>query len=329
MAIDISALKDWITYHPDLIQTTIFRDLTLRYANVTDYPLTTPGIHRARLFYPGAKLTECCTIPTGGGSVIERDFDAVCVESGDEYCETDLAAILRNNVAQRFTAGQETAGSIEGDLNTGNLASFVNKLELLSWIGNKTTPPAAPNDDLDLLNGLYTQAVAETGNVKITTTATNVWDLLLEVSQAVPRNAYGMGRIGLFIPAEWATLINVAFLKLNQYNFNPGDLNYDYNTLPVLQIPGVYGVDVIPTIGLNGTNTIIATPEKNIGWFFNRQDDYLTLDWDYDKYHQKYYWRIKTIFGVGYAVPEWVVVATVDPDSLAGPYCPCSTTVTP
>lgn len=314
MAINISSLQDWITYHPNIIQTTIFRDLTLRHANVTEYSGTTPGLHRARLFYPDVTLSQCCTIPTSAGSVIEKDFEAACILAGDEYCETDLSEIIRVN-DMRFTAGLESAGSIEELINTGNINSFVKKLELISWNGTK---PA------DAIDGLLTQAEADAGTVKITPTANNVWDLLLQISQAVPRDAYGMGRVGVFVPAEWASLINIAFLKLNQYNFNDGNTRYDYNNLPVLNIPGVFGVDVIPTIGLNGTNRIIATPEMNIGWFFNRMDDYLTLDWDYEKYHQKYYWRIKTIFGVGFAVPEWVVVATVDPDLLTAPYCPCN-----
>lgn len=316
MTINISSLQEYISLNPLLVQETMYRDLTIKQVAVQDVSGIVPGKFSNRYIKADAALGPCCRVPVGDTEVIERLSEAVCILSGDEYCETDLAQILSNAVSEaqrvRFTAGAENAGSVEQMIVDANRTSFVNKLEILSWIGDKTNA----NDDLNRTDGLITKAEeAGSGAISYTMTGTNAYWGLYQAIRQVPAEArlFG-GNIGIFVPEEFAEAYYMAAVHLNLFHYPPGGFQYGANR-PVI---GYSGYEIIPTRGLNGTGKILITPIKNIVWFNSRREDHNTLDWDYDKYHQLYYWRVKTIFGVDLVRPEFAVVVTYDQSILDG-----------
>lgn len=309
MALDISSLQEYVKLYPDLLIKTVYQDTMLNMFPVEIYDRQTPGPYKARIFEPAAHLAECCTIPDGESSVIEVDMEAVCLLDGSEYCETDLAQILRNEDFV-FTAGNESAGSIEEQITLGQISAFTEVLDILTFQGDKT----ASSENLNKIDGLIKQAVDSPDTIRLTATGSNAVQILQQAALSIPVNAYKMGQIAIFVPEDFGNAFQVGLLNLNNQWLNPGQVNlHPYNGFP---LPGFGNITVIPTRGLNGTNNILITPIKNILWLTNRTNDHNTLDWDYDKYHQKYYWRIKTIFGVKLLIPEWAVLVTYDAAAL-------------
>lgn len=303
MALNISSLQDYIQLHPELLVKYLYEDLTIRRARVYDISDITPGKFEARIFEPVAHLGPCCRIPQGTSNIIARMSEAACILDGQEYCETDLSQILRD-AAFLFTAGGEKAGSIEQVIIDGQITSFVDALDVLTFQGDKTLA----DDNLNRIDGLLKIAQND-GAVQVALTSGTAFQAINEAIRALPRLARKMGEIVIFCPEELAEAYFEVAVAMNLYNFNPGTTKYG-EPKPVI---GKDGISIIPTRGLNGTNKMLITPARNVLWFSSKEDDHNTLSWQYTEYHQKYYWRIKTIFGVNLVIPEWTVLAQYDP----------------
>ncbi len=308
MAIDISSLQRYIALNPLLIQEKMYSELTLQKASIQDVSGVVPGKFSNRYITADAALGACCRVPTGSTTISERQAEVVCILSGDEYCELDLAQIISNAIAEsqraRFTAGGENAGSVESVIVDANRTSFVNKLETLSWIGDVTHA----SNDLNRTNGLITIGESD-GSIRYTITAGNAFLGLSQAIKQLPADARRMGEmIGVFVPEEFAEAYYEAAMYMNLYHYNPGDFVSGAER-PVI---GKAGYTLIPTPGLYGTRKIMITPLDNIVWFNSHRDDHNTIDWDYEKYRQLYYWRIKTIFGVDLKRPEYAVIASYE-----------------
>lgn len=316
MAINIDALQEYVQYHPELLTTTIRKNsIVQRLNDIRVYPNKTPGPYRYRIFDPVANPGECCRIPEGNSNITERTTEIVCILDGQEYCETDLASILRD-ADFRFTAGMESAGSIEEIITTGQINAFLIYLDKLIFQGD-TDAASELFPGQKMADGLL--KIARTGGTSVTGSDGDIYDVLIAAIRQLPTNARLMGRIGVFVGEEYGDILQLSYIGRNLYNYNPGTYApYSENNLL-----GFGNITVIPTPGLTGTNQILITPINNIVYFTNRTGDPETLDWDYDKYYQKYYWRLKTIFGIDLMIPEWSVVVTVDPAVLTN--CPlCS-----
>lgn len=306
MALNISSLQEYIQVHPELLVTHMYEDLTLRRARVYDISGITPGKFSARIYEPVAHLGPCCRIPSGTSNIIERMSEAVCILDGQDYCETDLSQVLRDK-AQIFTAGGENAGSIEQVLIDGQVSSFVEAVDVLTFQGDKTLT----DDNLNRVDGLI--KIAETdGAVQVAITDGTAFQAINEAIRALPRVARKMGGIAVFCPEELSESYYEVAMALNLFHYNPGMFKYG-DERPVI---GKDGISIIPTRGLNGTNKILVTPMRNVIWFSSKEDDHNTLSWKFTEYHELYYWRIKTIFGVNLAIPEWAVIAEYDPSIL-------------
>lgn len=303
MALNISSLQEYIQLHPELLVTYMYEDLTLRRARVYDVSGITAGKFSARIYEPVAHLGPCCRIPNGTSNVIERLSEAVCILDGQDYCETDLSQVLRD-AAQVFTAGGERAGSIEQVIIDGQVAAFVEALDVLTFQGDKSLT----DDNLNRVDGLIKIAEND-GAVQVNLTSGTAFQGLNEAIRALPRNARKMGGIVVFCPEEFAETYYEVAMALNLYHYSPGMFRYG-DERPVI---GKDGIRIIPTRGMNGTNKLLVTPARNVIWFSSKEDDHNTLSWKYTEYHQLYYWRIKTIFGVQLAIPEWSVIAEYDP----------------
>lgn len=302
--LNISTLQDYVKLYPELLTNIIFRDtIVRRFANsIETWTNEEPGQTLMRIFEPQAHLADCCTTPDGESDIVEKMVEAICLMDGQEFCETDLAKILRKG-DMRFTAGMENAGSIEQVITEGQIAAFVEAIDKLIFQGDK----ASADTNLNKYDGLLKQATANGVTVNVTTG--DMYDALKQLIAALPVNARRQGQVAVFVGEEYADAIQASYINRNLYHYNSGTYEaYSDNT-----ILGYAGFTVIPTPGLTGTNQILVTPLKNIVWITNRQDDMVTLDWDYSKYHQKYYFRIKTIFGVTFKIDEWAVVGTIDP----------------
>lgn len=302
MAIDISGLTLLAQRSPEIIGKLLNRETVLRMFQ--PHEGYNPGPALLRLYEGGGDLGPCCEIPEGSGEFTEVLTQVACILSGNEFCEQDLARYL-NDLSFRFTAGAENIDSTLEELITDQeLAKIALNIDRLVFQGDTTSP----NNNLNRIDGLIKLARenADPANVITIPATADIYSAIQQIIMAIPVEAYDQGDIAILVGRDVAKAIQAALVGNDMFNYNPGSRGvYD----PIAW-PGVAGVSIIPTRGLDGTNTIIATPLNNIHWLTNLTDDYMALDWDYSKYHQRYYFRTKFLLGLAFAMYDNVVLAT-------------------
>lgn len=308
MALDLTGLQQYVQDPQRLIGVLLNRETVLRYFDAHEGFF--PGQAVLRFYTGGGDLGACCTVPTGTGAFSEKLFNIVCIESGNDFCLEDLARYIRD-AGMRFTAGLESAGSVEEIIMNQELAKIAKNIDILVFQGDTDET----NTNLNRIDGLIKQANEATDSVKLNITSGSVYSTIAQIIAAIPYDAYDLGEVDIFVGREVAARLQSALIALNLYNFTVGQRNpYD-----VIEFPGFSNVRIIPTRGLDGTNTIIATPSRNIHWLTNLEDDYMRMSWNYTEYHQLYYWRVKFLLGVGFGLTEYVVIATITADVLNAP----------
>lgn len=316
MAINITPLQRYVKENPDLLLKSIRKQsIVQRFGDIRVYENETPGPFRWRIYDPVSNLGTCCRVPTSDLNITVKDSEAICLLDGNEYCETELAGIIRN-ADFRFTAGGESAGSVEELITRGQINAFIEGIDKLIFQGDKTSA----NTQLALYDGLLKKAAVN--GVVIPDADIADMDLYSALSYALrqlPNEARRQGQIAIFVGEEIGDYLQAQYIARNWYHFNPGT----YAPYSDNQLFGFGNVTIIPTPGLTGTGKVLITPLNNITYWTNRLNDMETLDWDYTKYHQKYYWRIKTIFGVDFAFDDYAVTLDIS-DILDNPYCPCA-----
>lgn len=308
MAVDISGLEEYVQMHPELLHNFLREDLTLKRVRTFDITNVTPGKFNARIFMPKALLQACCKRPNNNSNVIERMSEAVCILDGQDYCETDIAQILRDG-AQTFTAGGEKLPpSVEGVITEGQIAAFVEALDILTFQGNKLL--SDPN--LNKIDGLLT--IAENEGIVVPPKGTNPYELVKNTIRMIPDIMRKMGPVAIFCSDSFMEAYFDVASSLNLFHYNEGQ----YTIGQERAVLGKSGIIFIPTRAMAGSNKLLVTPLQNIVWFNSRENDHNTLDWGYDKVDQFFYWRIKTILGVNFVFPEWALVTEYDEAILEG-----------
>lgn len=326
--IDISGLTLLAQRSPEIIGKLLNRDTVLRlFAAHEGY---NPGPAILRLYEGGGDLSECCTIPETAGEFSEVNTTVACIMSGNSFCELDLAKYL-NDLKFRFTAGSENIGERLANLIMDQeLAKVALNLDRLTWYGDTTS--ADPN--LNKIDGLIKLATNNLpANQQITISDGSLYEAFQNIIANIPLSAWDhSSTVDIFTSLTVGSALKTVLINLNLYHYNPGTYGDPYETF---SFPGYGNVNIIPTRGLNKLNPndperIIVTPRSNIHWLTNLADDYMTLDWDYTKYHQLYYWRIKFLLGLTFGIYDDVLLVTLNPSVLTNAYCPCSgTTETP
>lgn len=306
MAIDISGLREYVQMNPELLTTFLYEELTVKRVRTYDVSGITPGRFSARIFDPVASLQECCKKPDGTSNIIERFSEAICIIDGQQYCETDIAQILRDG-AQVFTAGNESMpSSVEGVITDGQISAFVEALDILTFQGDKSL--SDPN--LNKLDGLL--KIAENEGVVIPSQATDPYNYIRLLMRKIPATLRKMGQIAVFCDEAFVEAYFDVAVGMNLYHYAPGTYSIGAER-PVL---GKDGIVFIPTRAMSGSNKVLITPVRNIVWFNSRENDHNTLSWGYDEVNQFYYWRIKTIIGVNFVIPEWALISSYDENLL-------------
>lgn len=308
--IDLSGLQEYVKLYPELLGKLMNRESILRY--LAPHTGATPGKYRFRIWIPQTHFQPCCTIPKGGASVEERDAEVVCIQDGDEYCENDLSAILRES-AQRWTAGNEKAPpKTEAVITQQQLASTQIELDKLVMLGDT----ASTEENLKPVDGIIKQTKDAGTAIEIDLTGiTSPYEMIKAIVLAFSKNpdAYLFGNVQIFIGTDMAAVLQMELVGLDLYHYNPGVMD---NFQP-FTIPGLAKITVVPTFALDGTGIIFATPERNLHWLTNLTADHMSMLWDYDNYRQVYFWRIKFLLGLLVAFPEYVVMGTYDPDTIS------------
>lgn len=313
MAIDISGLQEYVKLYPELLGRLTMRDSILSLFNVHEGE--DPGRTLIRIYEPGTTLGECCADSESNASIDEKEINSVCIAERQTFCETDLAAILRDGTI-RYTAGRENAGSMEEIITNQQLASLQKTLDILVFQGDTDST----NPNLNKIDGLIKQAQEAADSTKLDITTGNLYQALQQIILSTNIDAFDYGRgLAVFVPQEVYNALSVALIGMNLYHYTPQNADLEDNFRPV-RLPGFPNVDIIGARGLNGTNTIIATPLDNIHWLTSLKEDHMTMSWIYNDYHERYKYYVKFILGLTFGIDEYVTIATIDPAVIAAPF---------
>ncbi|MCD8030852.1 MAG: hypothetical protein LUF85_08560 [Bacteroides sp.] len=199
MAINIRSLEELPGLSPDLVTRKVYEDTILNRFGIEVMEGATPGPYRIRIFDPVAHLSKCCQPYNGDSNITEKDVEVICFKDGQTYCEEDLARVIRNTDF-RFTAGKESAGSLEMAITEGQLATFLEAVDKMVFQGDKTS--VEPN--LNLYDGLLKQAEAD--GCRITADSGSIYDAMVAGFLALPEDALKMGTVAIFVPERYGAL---------------------------------------------------------------------------------------------------------------------------
>jgi len=285
--IDFSSLTNYVA-DKGLVLSPIFSSATdLQYFKIEDGVFE--GQVAVRVYTPGGALGACCTIPDGG-EFTEILLPVTCITSAGEWCNEDLAKFI-HNAELRIAAGKENAGSVGEVIINAEIGAVAKKIQQLIWNGDTSSS----NPDLAFIDGLLK------GVTPTATTATNVAGAIVDALGLLPDDAFDQGKILVFVPAKLLAIYNASLA---------------YANLPANTVPGYSDVELIGTSGL--TNKIVATPADNILYGTNSDEDKTTVLFDYDNYHQKFYWRLKFLLGVKVIYPDYFKVVDASTVIAAG-----------
>ncbi len=305
MALDYTGLQQYVQDKEGLIGKLINKDTVLGFLMPHEGYLTGPAV--LKLFKGDGSLGDCCADPSSASPFAEAKADVACIASGNRFCLKDLAQYIRD-AGIRFTAGRESAGSVEEVIMNTELGAVASRIDTLVFQGDTTSA----NANLNKIDGLIKQATNATDSVKITTSA-NAYAAIAEVIATLPLEAWN-SEIAVFVGMDVAGMFRNTLVGMNLYNYNAG------NGTPFdsMNMPGYAGVKIIPSRGLNGTGKIIATPIDNVHYLTNRADDYMQLFWGYSEYHKMYYWNIEFLLGITFGFTDQVVIGTAPAAGLSG-----------
>lgn len=197
-----------------------------------------------RIFEASSELRACCTPRSGNSEFDEIETPVVCIEDGQEFCPPNLMEAL-NDFAFRVTGGNYTIDNqLVEQFTAGQLAAFTDAINRLVFFGD--TASSDPN--LALLDGLIKKANANIlAANKINVTSGNVYDVMLQIVRSLNPDGYKLGGYDIFVPIEFATALQVAYIgmKFDISNINAGEYTQ-------MTFPGFSGIRIIPTSGLNG-----------------------------------------------------------------------------
>lgn len=266
-----------------------------------------PGNVSMKLFDGGGTLGDCCE-PGDSGEWNEATIKVDCFKKELRFCISDFARFYQDS-AMRFGANTETPGAtLEAYINEQMLANVAKVIDKVIF-----TSDSASGGKID---GLIKQAAGAPAAQKLNITDGNIFDAISAVINALPADAFDLGTVGVFVGTDVAKSLMSSLVKMNLYHFN----TYNPAAEQVFLFPGT-DVQIIPTSGLNGTNTIIATPVENVHWLTNMEADYTSAKWIYNEPDEEYIWRVKFLLGVGFGYLDYVATATISPAVLTTPPC--------
>lgn len=300
MAIDVSELNDIIEERLGPIIQIVEEESLLRVLDgeIEEHEGPCPGVYRATYYVPDVTITDCCEGYEGAGSAYHKDFEMVCYQSGDNYCEKDLAKLYRKAGRKvKYTAGREDAGAAGELVARANLADFLkkfNKMLVLGQIANG-----------DRIDGWITQALAE-GAQTPTITASSLWGAYIQMLFALPEDYVIYGeRLVMLVPYKFRKYYQL-FFAFNRLWFGDNSVLND--------VYGTDGIEIVYTRTLDDTNQVLLTPARNLVAIVSDKDDEYVYEWDYIKNWKdgnRYIWYVKGCIGVGLYDAQFAVVATI------------------
>lgn len=295
--VNIEGLKEYAQSYPEVLGKLFNQGTVL--SLLTPHTGANAGKYRLRLYEADGTFSDCCTVPKGKSALKEVETEVACFLSGNEFCDADLGKAL-GDAKLRYTAGSENAGSLEELFMEQELKAVAKNIDKIVFQGDM----ASEDTNINKFDGILKQ-VSDAKTVAMTSgTAIEKIQALLA---GLDEEADDMGTIGVFVPVALGRQLKSELISQNLFHYDLGESKGTDSFV----MPGFSNVMIIPSRGLNKTDKAIVTPLSNLHWITNLEGDHMNMDWDYEKYHQVYYWRVKFILGVAVGIVDYVTVGTL------------------
>lgn len=296
-----NALKTYVdASKSELVSNAIFSAKSTRLMNLqTGVKNITPIVRMENsvVFQNGA---TCGFNASGATTFTNRNLDPEFVKVNMSWCDKDM---LKTWAAHEVSvgAGRETM-PFEQKI-TANLVDKIGaELEKLVWQGNKTSGTG----NMALMDGLYTKISADITSTVIPAAnvqakgSDTVFNRCIKLWNALPANIADSAVI-LMNTANFRAMISEILVANNYHMVLDYNENYEL-TIPFTNIK-VYGI-----AGLEGIDTIIATPLDNLYYGVDAEDDSEVFDLWYSKDDKLFKFDCEFAAAVQYAIPENIFV---------------------
>lgn len=296
-----SALKNYVDGSKDLlVSNAIFSAKSTRLMNLqTGVKNITPIVRMENdvVFQDGS---ECGFNAQGATTFTNRNLDPAFVKVNMAWCDKDL---LKTFAAHKVAVG---AGKEKLPFEEKMVSDLTKKigaeLEKLIWQGDKTNGTG----NMALMDGLYTMIEADITNTVIPAAnaqskgTDKVYERCIKLWNALPANIADSAVL-FMSTANFRAMISEILVANNYHIVLEHNGEYEM-TIPYTNIK-VYGI-----AGLEGVDTIIATPLDNLFYGVDAEDDAEVFDLFYDKNSKLFKFDCEFACSVQYAIPENIFV---------------------
>ena len=296
----VSSLPDYVKENTDVLVDAIqFGSPTLRRITPQTGIKTTGLVNILAVDVPFQNGVGCCKEPAGSAEISAREIVTGMIAKIIDICPDTLLGKWPEYLV-RVPADDRKELPFEEYLIAALIAETEDQMEAALWQGD--TSSADPN--LAQFDGFLKILGNEADVIPATITdASQAMATIMEVIAAIPTKVLSQ-RPKIFVPADFFVKLSMELMVANLYHFAPdGDIES-------LVFPGT-NIEVISTPGLNGTDTIVASPLNNLFYGTDVEDAHRRFKVVYDEKCESFRVMFRWNAGVQVAFPDRVVTADI------------------
>lgn len=242
--------------------------------------------------------SNCGFSASGSTAFSEREIETAQIKAQDQYCDKDLLGKFAEYQVKIAATKDGSDMPFEAEILNEVVGKINEKMEKLVWQGDKNNG--------DLIDGFLTQALgADSGSTIMVTgsSATSISARIEEMVNAVPED-FDADKMTIFVsPANFRKL---AFELVKDYKYNANMFDADVENRDIIY-PGT-SIKVHKTIGLLGSDKLVASPVQNLAYGADLMNDEEKIRFWYDDNTELFKYSIHWNAGVKSLYPDLVIV---------------------
>ena len=242
--------------------------------------------------------SNCGFSASGSTAFSEREIETAQIKAQDQYCDKDLLGKFAEYQVKIAATKDGSDMPFEAEILNEVVGKINEKMEKLVWQGDKNNG--------DLIDGFLTQAEgADSGSTIMVTgsSATSISARIEEMVNAVPED-FDADKMTIFVsPANFRKL---AFELVKDYKYNANMFDADVENKDIIY-PGT-SIKVHKTIGLLGSDKLVASPVENLAYGADLMNDEEKIRFWYDDNTELFKYSIHWNAGVKSLYPDLVIV---------------------
>ena len=304
MALDLSVLTNWVSEQRlPLIKKVVVGATSVKYFTIQTGIKSSAALNILSTDVQLGDGNACGFSDISTDKFSQRKLDVAVLKSNKNYCDSEMLALWTQNQVN-VAAGKNTLGSFEADFIDGLIGGINMSIEKGIYQGDS----ASSDNNLKMFgDGLLKILAAETAVIVPTIPAgTSIVDAVNTVFLNIPNDAFRRGNVIILMGTDVYRKYILELVKLDWYHYNPSDSA----TANEYIHPGT-SIKVAGVEGLDGTNKVIATSEKNLFYGTNLEDDSEVVRFWFSDDEDLFKSKVKWTSGVQVGFPDEVVLATI------------------